>query len=139
LENKGCHFRRTDHCQETVGRVDQSVELFKIHNSLGPLGHFAGFMVSLQTQLPAVSFEEEVGKFKEGDSSTAVNIKSEDVLHDIVDFVLALLLEHLDHDLLNCLDLDLLVALEVGLAGCFEFTPQHVSEFLGGLLHFDGI
>ena len=97
------NIRWANNSQKFVSRVDKSVELFKIHDSLSSLTHFSSLVVSLKTHLSTVSFEEEVSKLDKGDSSTTVDIKSEDILHHIVNLVLTLLLKDINNYLFNSL------------------------------------
>jgi hypothetical protein len=63
-------------------------------------------MISLESHLATVPLEEEVSEFCEGDGSAVVDIDSEHVLHDIVDFALGLLMEDLHHDLFDTFNID---------------------------------
>lgn len=63
-----------------------------------------------------MSFEEEVSEFNKRNSSTAVNIQSEDVFHDVVDLVLTIFFEDIDDDFFNSFYLELLVAFEKGVS-----------------------
>lgn len=84
-------------------------------------------MISLETQLSTMSFEKEVSKFNKRDSPTAVNIKPEDVFHDVVDLVLTILFEDINDDFLNSFYLELLAALEIVVTDQLKFTPKCIS------------
>jgi len=103
LEDILSNIRRTSDSQKFIGRIEKSVELIKSHDSLCSLPHFSRFVISLKTHLTTVSFEKEVSKLDERNSSTTVDIKSEDILHYIVDLVLALFLEDINNNLFNSL------------------------------------
>ena len=82
-----------------------------------------------------MSFEEEVAELNEGDGSAVVGVYSEHVLHDVVDLALGLLLEHIDNDLLNGFDVDLVVFVEVGGEEISEVTPEGLLEGICCSLH----
>ena len=63
-----------------------------------------------------MSFEEEISKLNKRNSATTVNIKSEDVFHDIIYLVLVLFFEDINNNWLNSLDLELITTFEIGWA-----------------------
>ena len=92
-------------------------------------------MISLKSHLAAVPLEEEVSEFSEGDGSTVVDIDSEHVLHDVVDFILGLLMENLNDDLFDAFNIDLSVVVLVLLELSAEFGPNVSLESFSCTLH----
>jgi hypothetical protein len=84
-------------------------------------------MISLETQLSTMSFEEEISKFNERNSPTTINIKPEYVFHDIVDFILTFFLEDIYNNFFDRLNLELFFALEIRCTDFFEFAPKRIS------------
>ena len=77
-----------------------------------------------------MSFEEEVAKFCKSDRTTVVDINSEQILHDIVDFTLRLLMKNHHDDFFNVFDADFIFGINVFGKEISEFVPD---SFLKGL------
>ena len=114
LEDVFSHIIGAGDTQELVGGIDESGEFFQSHLALRSLGHLSSSVISLETHLTAVPLEEEVAEFNKGDGSRAVDVKTEDVLHHIVDLILRFLLENINNDLFDGLDLNFFLSFDVG-------------------------
>ena len=137
LEDEFRNIGRAGHVQKLIGIIDEFVELFQGHQPFCSPGHLHGFMFSLQAHLAAVSFEEEVAKFDKGDGSGVVSVDSEHIFHDIVNLALGLFLEHIDDNLLNGFDVDLVVFVEIGREEISEVAPESFLESVSCTLHVD--
>ena len=124
LEDIGGNFWRANDAQKLVCSVYESVELLEIHYSLRPFAHLSRLMISLKTQLSTMSFEKEVPKFNERNSPAAINIKPEDVFHDVINLVLTFFFKDLDDDFFNSLDLELSFVLEIRFTDNFKLAPK---------------
>lgn len=70
-----------------------------------------------------MSFEKEISKLNEGNRTTAIDIKSENVFHDIIHLVLVFFFKDINNNGLNGLNFELLTTLEIGWADWLQFAP----------------
>ena len=82
-----------------------------------------------------MSFEKEVSKFCESDRTTVVDINSEQVLCNIVNFTLSFGMKDNNNDLFDFFDVDFIVGIEVFGEYTSEFSPEFILKCLGSSLH----
>ena len=111
LEDVFTSILGTFNSQKFIGVVDESVELFEVHFSFRSSGHLSSSMFSLETHLSTVSLEQEIAEFLEVNSPVAINVKSEDVLHDVINLILRLFMEDINDNLFDCFYLNSVVFL----------------------------
>jgi hypothetical protein len=126
LEDEFTHVVGCDDTQKFVSIVDKFDELGEAHQSFRSSGHLASSVLPLEAHLTAMAFEEEVTKLFKIDGAAVVHVDSEDVLNDVVNFLLGFFLEDIHNNFFHRFDGDFLLGVHVLREYLVKSAPETV-------------